>query len=314
MTRKIEEAGGEGTGAGAGMVNGAGPSADALRIVVLADKGGVGKTFVAALVWSLFEEGGRTLRIGEAERPTERKMTELLKKAEVPAPEPSVELPSEQDLAGNSRLKAAAFGPLLQAMRANRDTLIDVAAGGTRGLLDQAEIASHGERTDGGRGMVFLVVAKAEDITSALSAEAAAAKARSIYPNAKVVIVITHVTHDRQRKTNNAASVADKLRQTASDVVLIDYNGGPLVGELYGSRNVAFHDIAAMSIDDVADLLGVAGAPVDEDEAAIFLGEYLLWYFASLRDLANKLDVPAPAARRPGAAAPHPTVAAGRAA
>ena len=313
MTRKIEEAGGEGTSAGGGMASGA-PSAGALRIVVLSDNGGVGKTFVAALVWSVFEERGRTLRIGGAERPTERKMTELLRKADAPAPEPSVELPSEQALAGNPRLKAAAFGPLLRAMRANRDTLIDVAGGGTRGLLDQAEIASHGERSDGGRGMVFLVVAKAEDITSALSAGAAAAKARSIYPNAKVVVVITHVTHDWQRKTNNAASVADKLRQTADDIELIDVNGGPLVGKLYGSRNVAFHDIAAMSIDDVADLLGAAGAPVDKDEAAIFLGEYLLWYFASLRDLATKLDLPAPTARQPGSVAPCPMAAAERAA
>lgn len=314
MAKKTETSEEGGTGAGVNVANGTRASADVVRVVVLADKGGVGKTFVAALVWSLFEEHGRTLRIGEAERPTERKMTELLKKAGAPAPEPSVELPSEQDLAGNPRLKAAAFGPLLQAMRGTHDTLIDVAAGGTRGLLDQAEIASHGERTDGGRGMVFLVVAKAEDITSALSAEAAAAKARSIYPNAKVVVVITHVTHDRQRRTNNAASVADKLRQTASDVVLIDYNGGPLVGELYGSRNIAFHDIADMSIDDAAELLGGAGSPVAEDEAAIFLGEYLSWYFTSLRDLAGKLDLPAPAARRPGATSTRPMGAAGRAA
>ncbi len=313
MTRKVEQADGDHASAGTDVA-GNSSSGSPLRVVVLADKGGVGKTFVAALVWSLFEEQGRTLRIAEAERPTERKMTELLKKADAPAPEPSVELPSEQDLAGNPRLKAAAFGPLLQAMRANQDILIDVAAGGTRGLLDQADIASHGERTDGGRGMVFLVVAKAEDITSALSAEAAAAKARSIYLNAKVVVVITHVTHDRQRRTNNAASVADKLRQTASDVVLIDYNGGPLVGELYGSRNVAFHDIAAMSIDDAADLLGNPGAPIDEDEAAIFLGEYLRWYFTSLRDLAARLDMSAPAARRPGAVPARPTAAAGRAA
>lgn len=99
MTKKVEEANGDRASAGTDAV-GSSPSGNTLRIIVLADKGGVGKTFVAALVWSLFEEQGRTLRIAEAERPTERKMTELLKKADAPAPEPSVELPSEQDLAG----------------------------------------------------------------------------------------------------------------------------------------------------------------------------------------------------------------------
>lgn len=264
--------------------------------VVLADRGGVGKTATATLIWALLAELGVEPRIGEVEGPNERKMSALLAAAGAGAPDPCVLIPAPAELAENPRLNARTFAPVLGALvEPSRPTLIDNGATVTRGFLDAAEAADHGEQTDGGRGLRVVIVAKAEDMQSATSAEAALRRARAIYRNATVVLVVTHARLDRQRGTNNAGPVVSLVEGAgkASAVVLVPFLNNPLLGELYGEQHIPFHLIAQMPAEKLHALLGDA----DPQEARIYRGQYLTWYNTVLAHLAGALDLPAAAER-----------------
>ena len=275
--------------------------------VILADRGGVGKTATAALIWALLDELGETPRIGEVEGPHERKLTALLDAAQAGKPDPDVVIPSPADLADNPRLNARTFGPVLAALvDVTRPTLIDNGATVSRALLDAAEAASHGDQTDGGRGLRLVVVAKAEDMQSATSAQVSLERARVIYPNAIVVLVVTHVQHDRQRRTHNAAPIVAAVEAggKASAVVLVPALNNPLVGELYGEKHIPFHLVAGLPVGKLHALL----PDTDEQEARIYRGQFLTWYNAALGHLAAALHLPAPAPASKGATRPLETV------
>ena len=275
--------------------------------VILADRGGVGKTATAALIWALLDELGEDPRIGEVEGPRERKLSALLSTAEAGEPDPAVLIPSPAELADNPRLNARTFGPVLASLVGiTRPTLIDCGATVTRALLDAAEAADHGEQTDGGRGLRLVVVAKAEDMQSATSAQVSLERARAIYPNATVVLVVTHVQHDRQRGTHNAAPIVTAVEKggKASAVVLVPMVNSPFMGALYGEQHIPFHLLAGLPVADLATLIGEAGEQTDEQEVRIYRGQFLTWYNTALGHLAAALDLPAPAARTKGAARP----------
>ena len=269
------------------------PAHEPFACVVLADRGGVGKTSVAALVWAALVELGREPVIGEVEGATERKMSALLEVAEAGPPRPNVVTPTPAELADNPRLNARTFAPVLAALLdPATPVIIDNGATVTRGLLDAAEAGRHGMRTDGGRHLRILVVAKAEDLQSAVSAEASLRRARAIYPNARIVLAVTHVRHDRQRGTHNAGPVVSAVEGggKASSVVLIPLLTNPILGECYGERHIPFHLLAQMPVPDLSVLLGGA----DEEEAWIYAGQYLTWYNGVLAELAQALALPWP--------------------
>lgn len=269
--------------------------------VILADRGGVGKTATAALIWALLKELGEDPRIGEAEGPRERKMSALRSMAQAGEPDPGVVIPSPAELAANPRLNARTFAPILASLVGiTRPTLIDCGATVSRALLDAAEAADHGEQTDGGRGLRLVVVAKAEDMQSATSAQASLERARATYPNATIVLVVTHVQFDRQRDTNNAAPIVAAVERAgkASAVTLVPTLNNPLLGEAYGEQHIPFHIIAALPVDKLHALL----PGTDEQEARIYRGQFLVWYNTVLAHLAAALDLPAPVARTTKAA------------
>ena len=269
------------------------PAQEPFACVVLADRGGVGKTSVAALVWAALVELGREPVIGEVEGATERKMSALLKVAEAGPPRPDVITPSPAELADNPRLNARTFAQVLAALLdPAAPVIIDNGATVTRGLLDAAEAGRHGQRSDGGRHLRVLVVAKAEDSQSAVSAEASLRRARVIYPHARIVLVVTHVRFDRQRGTHNAGPVVSAVEGAgeASSVVLVPLLTSPILGECYGERHIPFHLLARMLVPDLATLLGGA----DEEEAWIYAGQYLTWYDGVLAELAQALALPWP--------------------
>lgn len=277
--------------------------------MILADRGGVGKTATAALIWALLDELGETPRIGEVEGPHERKMTALLDAAQAGRPDPDVLIPSPAELADNPRLNARTFGPVLAALvDVKRPTLIDCGATVSRALLDAAEAAEHGEQTDGGRGLRLVIVAKAEDMQSATSAQTSLERVRGTYPSANLVLVVTHVQHDRQRGTHNAAPIVAAVQAAgkASAVVLVPALNNPLLGELYGEQHIPFHLIAALPVDKLHALL----PDTDEQECRIYRGQFRKWYAEALAHLATALDLPAPAERK-GKGASRPLEAAG---
>ena len=289
MARKADVAGAEG--------------APAFACVILADRGGVGKTATAALVWAAFAELGIEPRLAEVEGPHERKLSALLAMEGSGAPDPAVTVPSSADIAANPRLNVRTFAPALGALVApDKPVILDNGATVSRSFLDAAEAADHGGQTDGGRSLRVVVVAKAEDMQSAASAQVSLRRARAIYPNARVVLVVTHVLHDRRRGTHNASAVTAAVEQAgkASAVVLVPALNSPFLGELYGEQHVPFHVIAALPVDKLQAMLGDA----DEQEIRIYRGQYLTWYNAVLADLAAALDIPAPSARTSGPGRP----------
>lgn len=264
--------------------------------VILADRGGVGKTATAALVWAALVELGIEPRLAEVEGPHERKLSALLATEGSGTPDPSVTVPTPAELAANPRLNVRTFAPVLGALvTPDKPVVLDNGATVSRGFLDAAEAADHGGQTDGGRTLRVIVVAKAEDMQSAASAQASLRRARAIYPNARIVLVVTHVLHDRQRGRHNASAVTAAVEQAgkASAVVLVPALNSPFLGELYGEQHVPFHVIAALPVDKLQAMLGDA----DEQETRIYRGQFLAWYNAALAALAAALDLPAPPAR-----------------
>jgi len=270
--------------------------------IILADRGGVGKTATAALIWALFAELGVHPRVGEVEGPTERKMSALLAMDQAGvmnqagAPDPSVTMPTPAECTQDSRANARAFAPALEALvMPSRPTILDNGATVSRAFLDAAEAADHGEQTDGGRDLRIVIVAKAEDLQSATSAEASLRRARAIYPNARFILAVTHVRFDRQRSTHNAGTVVSAVQANGktADIVLVPLLNSPFMGELYGEQHIPFHVLASLSIAKLTALVGDAV----EQEVRIYRGQYLTWYNTALAHFATALDVPAPAER-----------------
>jgi len=277
--------------------------------IILADRGGVGKTATAALIWALFTELGVQPRIGEVEGPNERKMSALLGVDQAGVPDPSITMPTPAECTQDSRANARAFAPALKALVApGRPTILDNGATVSRAFLDAAEAADHGEQTDGGRDLRIVIVAKAEDLQSATSAEASLKRARAIYPDARITLAVTHVRFDRQRGTHNAGTVVSAVEAggKAADVVLVPLLNSPFMGELYGEQHIPFHLLASLPVAKLAALVGDA----DEQEVRIYRGQYLTWYNTVLAHLAAALGLPAPAERTTKGAA-RPLVEAG---
>jgi hypothetical protein len=251
-----------------------------LRIVVAADKGGVQKTATAVLVIGLLEAQNRQPKIVEVERPHERKLTAVLER-QGRMPDLYVKVPSETELSEDPRLQAKTFAPVLSMLSGESDAVVDLAAGATRGLLEAAGQAEHGELTDGGEGIVVLAVARAEDLQSLASAEAAAILARKIYPCARVIGVITSVIG------NNAKRVSEDLSRSTDAVVLIATESSPLTGELYGQRHLPFAMIAGLSLDAITGLV----SDMTREEAAIWRGRFRRWYGETMQNLTEALGV-----------------------
>lgn len=283
-------------------------------LVVFANRGGVGKTSSAALVWALLTELGREdIRLGEIEGEKERKLSELLNFAEAPPADPCISVPSPTALGDNPDLAARTFAPALAAItRPSRPTIIDLGAAITRSFLEAARYAEHGDQTDGGKGLCFLVVAKAQDIQSATSAEDTIRETRELYPNSTIVLVITHVRYNNSKKPSeghNAEAVVAAVQKSASGtadhVVLIPLLLSPFMGVLYGEEHITFHELARLDVANLERLLGI-----EEQEIRIHRGRFLEWYNRVLRDLSVALSLPPPS----GSSAPgvrdgaHPLV------
>lgn len=282
MVRKAETAEGEG--------------APAFSCVVLADRGGVGKTSVASLIWATLTELGLEARLGEVEGATERKLSALLAMASMGDPDPNITMPTPAECTQDSRANGRAFAPALKALVApSKPTILDNGATVSRAFLDAAEAADHADQIDGGRDLRIVIVAKAEDLQSATSAEASLKRARAIYPNARIILAVTHVRFDRQRGTHNAGTVVSAVEASgkAASVVLVPLLNSPFMGELYGEQHIPFHLLASMPVADLAGLIGDA----DEQEVRIYRGQYLTWYNTVLAHLAAALELPAPAER-----------------
>ncbi len=293
MVRKAEAVGADG--------------APAFACVVLADRGGVGKTSVASLIWAALTELGLDARLGEIEGATERKLGALLARARMGDPDPNVIMPTPAECTQDSRANGRAFAPALKALVApSRPTILDNGATVSRAFLDAAEAADHGDQTDGGRDLRVVIVAKAEDLQSATSAEASLKRARAIYPKALIILAVTHVRFDRQRGTHNAGPVASAVEAggKADGIVLVPLLNSPFMGELYGEQHIPFHLLASLPVADLAALIG----DMDEQEVRIYRGQYLTWYNTVLGHLAAGLELPAPS-ERTARAQPRPLAA-----
>lgn len=293
MVRKAETAEAEG--------------ATAFSCVVLADRGGVGKTSVACLIWATLIELGLEARLGEVEGATERKLSALLATAQMGAPDPDVTMPTPAECTQDSRANGRAFAPALKALVAPRKpTILDNGATVSRAFLDAAEAADHADQINGGRDLRIVIVAKAEDLQSATSAEASLKRARAIYPEARIILAVTHVRFDRQRSTHNAGPVVSAVEASgkAASVVLVPLLNSPFMGELYGEQHIPFHLLATLPIAHLAGLIG----DVDEQEVRIYRGQYLTWYNTVLAHLAAALELPAPP-ERTARAQPRPLAA-----
>jgi len=282
MVRKAETTEAEGT--------------PAFSCVVLADRGGVGKTSVTSLIWATLTELGLEARLGEVEGATERKLSALLAMAQMGNPDPNITMPTPAECTQDSRANGRAFAPALKALVApSKPTILDNGATVSRAFLDAAEAADHADQIDGGRDLRIVIVAKAEDLQSATSAEASLKRARALYPNARIILAVTHVRFDRQRGTHNAGPVVSAVEASgkAASVVLVPLLNSPFMGELYGEQHIPFHLLATLPVADLAGLIGDA----DEQEVRIYRGQYLAWYNTALAHLAAALDLPAPAER-----------------
>ena len=155
--------------------------------------------------------------------------------------------------------------------------------------------ADHADQTDSGRDLRVIIVAKAEDLQSATSAEASLKRVRAIYPNARIILAVTHVRFDRQRGSHNADPVvsAGEAGGKADGIVLVPLLNSPFMGELYGEQHIPFHLLASLPIAHLAGLIG----DVDEQEVRIYRGQYLTWYNTVLAHLAAALELPAPPER-----------------
>lgn len=270
--------------------------APAFSCVVLADRGGVGKTSVASLIWATLTELGLETCLGEVEGATERKLSALLATAQMGDPDPNITMPTPAECTQDSRANGRAFAPALKALVApGKPTILDNGATVSRAFLDAAEAADYADQIDGGRDLRIVIVAKAEDLQSATSAEASLKRARAIYPNARIILAVTHVRFDRQRGTHNAGPVVTAVEASgkAGSVVLVPLLNSPFMGELYGEQHIPFHLLASLPVTDLAGLIGDAG----EQEVRIYRGQYLAWYNTVLAHLAAALDLPAPAER-----------------
>ena len=268
----------------------------AFSCVVLADRGGVGKTSVACLIWATLTELGLDARLGEVEGATERKLSALLARARMGDPDPNITMPTPAECTQDSRANGRAFAPALKALVApSRPTILDNGATVSRAFLDAAEAADHGEQTDGGHDLRIVIVAKAEDLQSATSAEASLMRAQAIYPNARIILAVTHVRFDRQRGTHNAGPVVSAVETSgkAAGVVLVPLLNSPFMGELYGEQHIPFHLLVSLTVADLAGLIG----DTDEQEVRIYRGQYLTWYNTVLAHLATALELPAPPER-----------------
>ena len=262
---------------------------------ILADRGGVGKTATAALIWATLVELGQQVRLGEVEGATERKLSALMARARAGAPDPNVTTPSRAECTADPKAIVRAFAPALAALaEPTKATIIDNGATVSRDFLDAAEMSGHADEIEGGRHLRIVVVAKAEDLQSAISAEASLRRVHAIYPNACIVLVVTHVVVSAQGQ-HNAGPVITAVEATekASDVVLIPLLNNPYLGELYGERHIPFHTLAELPIADVAALLGDA----DTWGVRMYRGQFLTWYNKALASLAAALDLPEPPAR-----------------
>lgn len=262
---------------------------------ILADRGGVGKTATAALIWATLAELGQEVRLGEVEGATERKLSALMENADAGSPDPNVTTPSRAECTADPKAIVRAFAPALAALaEPTKATIIDNGATVSRDFLDAAEMSGHADEIDGGRHLRIVVVAKAEDLQSGVSAEASLRRARAIYPNARIVLVVTHVVVSAQGQHNAGPVIAAvEAGGKASAVVLVPLLNNPYLGELYGERHVPFHVLAELPLANVAALLGDA----DTWGVRMYRGQFLTWYNKALASLAAALELPAPPAR-----------------
>ena len=203
-----------------------------------------------------------------------------------------------------SRANGRAFAPALKALvTPSRPTILDNGATVSRAFLDAAEAADHADQIDGGRDLRIVIVAKAEDLQSATSAEASLMRARVIYPNARIILAVTHVRFDRQRSTHNAGPVVSAVEASgkADGIVLVPLLNSPFMGELYGEQHIPFHLLASLPVADLAGLIG----DVDEQEVRIYRGQYPDLVQHGPGAPCDRLGAPCPArAHRKGTAPP----------
>ncbi len=180
-------------------------------------------------------------------------------------------------------------------MAPSRPTILDNGATVSRAFLDAASAADHADQIDGGRNLRIVIVAKAEDLQSATSAEASLKRARAIYPNARIILAVTHVRFDRQRDTHNAGPVTSAVEAggKADGIVLVPLLNSSFMGELYGEQHIPSHLLATLPVADLAALIG----DTDEQEVRIYHGQYLTLYNTVLAHLAAALELPAPPER-----------------
>lgn len=275
-----------------------------MRVVICSDKGGVQKTSTSVHIIHAIERArGQRVRVVEIER-SERKLTSVLERWDPERrPDVSVVLPSETALSEDPRLQAKTFAPVLAQIAKKEDLVLDLAAGAARGLFEAAEQAEHGDLTDGGEGVVFICVAKAEDAESRKSAEAAAIKARAIYPKATLIGVITNVVGD------NGANVASALAKSVDRVLIISAEHTPLTGKLYGENHLPFHIISALHPQDIAEMLGANGSEQPSvEEAAMYRGRFRKWFRETQENVCLTLGLTTEASM--GSGTPRPTKAA----
>jgi len=239
--------------------------------MTLSGKGGVGKTFAALQALRACEILGRKPKKMEVERPSGRKMTAVLKTQGRDGEVTYVPLPSPAELSGDPALQARAYAPVLKVLRqTDADMLIDCAADATGAVLEAAELAEHGDMSNGGDGIMLLIVAKVGDATALAFAEEAAKRARKIWPKAKLVGVITHVSGE------SAKEDAELLKPSVDALVALDLLAAPTMLKLYAADNLPTSTVAEMSIPDLYGLLK-NDSGVTEDSVAIERGRLRRW-------------------------------------